>query len=229
MPMELTILFSERTASFERAVQIKKTIVAGWTGRDQVSLQKHIAELKELGVKPPSATPVYYRVSSERLTRRDRFEVVGGASSGEVEFVLLQAGGRLWVGLGSDHTDREVERYDVAVSKQICEKPIAGTFWLFDDVKAHWDRLVLRSFISEGGQTVLYQECSVTTMLPPSALIENYTGGDRLPEGAIMFCGTSAARGGIRPSKRFDCELEDAVLGRKIALSYWVDVLPLVS
>ena len=70
-------------------------------------------------------------------------EVVGERSGGEVEFVLLQHAGRLWVGTGSDHTDREVEKYGVTVSKQMCEKPIAPPFWAFDDVAPHWDRLML--------------------------------------------------------------------------------------
>ena len=43
--------------------------------------------------------------------------------------MLLQHAGRLWVGTGSDHTDREVEKYGVTVSKQMCDKPVAPVFW----------------------------------------------------------------------------------------------------
>ncbi len=78
--------------------------------------------------------------------------MVGESSGGEVEFVLLQHGGRLWVGAGSDHTDREVEKYGVTVSKQMCEKPIASTFWAYDDVAPHWDRLLLRAHVIEKRQ-----------------------------------------------------------------------------
>ena len=39
----------------------------------------------------------------------DRIEVSGGDSSGEVEFVLIGWQGRIFVGCGSDHTDRKVE------------------------------------------------------------------------------------------------------------------------
>ena len=79
--------------------------------------------------------------------------------------MLLQHAGRLWVGTGSDHTDREVEKYGVTVSKQMCDKPIAPAFWPFDDVAPHWDRLMLRAHVVEGGKRVLYQEGAVTAMM----------------------------------------------------------------
>jgi hypothetical protein len=41
-----------------------------------------------------------------------------------------------------------------------------------------------------------------------------------------MFCGTLAAKGGIRPAKAFRMELDDPVRGRKLAHEYRVSVLP---
>jgi len=73
-------------------------------------------------------------VSASRLTTDETIEAVGESSGGEVEFVLLQHAGKLWVGTGSDHTDREVEKFGVTVSKQMCDKPIAPVFWAYDDV-----------------------------------------------------------------------------------------------
>ena len=49
-------------------VPVNQLIVAGWTGRDRAAVEKHIRELEELGVKPPSTTPVYYRVAASRVT-----------------------------------------------------------------------------------------------------------------------------------------------------------------
>ncbi len=122
-----------------REVTIDQAVVAGWTGRDPAAVEKHIKELEALGVKRPATTPIFYRVSAARLTTADTIEAVGESSGGEVEFVLLQHAGRLWVGTGSDHTDREVEKYGVTVSKQMCEKPIAATFWAYEEVAPHWD------------------------------------------------------------------------------------------
>src|SRR5579864_3414202 len=91
------------------SVRVDRLVIAGWTGRDKAAVEKHIEELAVLGVKRPPTTPVFYRASAARLTLDDEIEVLGETSSGEVEFVLLQHGGRLWVGTGSDHTDRQVE------------------------------------------------------------------------------------------------------------------------
>jgi hypothetical protein len=177
-------------------------------------------------VKRPATTPIFYRVAAARLTTADTIEAVGESSGGEVEFVLLQHAGKLWVGTGSDHTDREVEKYGVTVSKQMCEKPIAPTFWAYDDVAPHWDRLMLRAHVVEGGKPALYQEGSVAAMMDPPALIARHAGDGGLPEDTLMFCGTLAAQGGVRPTHEFAFEIEDPVLGRKIAHAYRVRALP---
>jgi hypothetical protein len=216
---------SPRTAD----VAVRQAIVAGWTGRNREALEKHIRELEELGVARPASTPIYYRVSAARVTTDPVIQTTGGASSGEVEFVLAQWRGQMWVGVGSDHTDREAETYNVTVSKQMCEKPVAGAFWRFADVSAHWGQLVMRSYIFENGARVLYQEGSVEAMLDPAVLIEGYAGKTQLDEDSVMFCGTFAAKGGIRPADIFEFEIEDPVLGRKISHSYQLDKLPVMG
>jgi hypothetical protein len=180
-------------------------------------------------VKRPATTPIFYRVSAARLTTDSEIEVVGERSGGEVEFVLLQHAGKLWVGTGSDHTDREVEKYGVTVSKQMCDKPIAPVFWAYDEVAPHWDRLLLRSHVIEGGKRTLYQEGAVSAMIHPQDLLRRYVADTRLPAGALMFCGTLAARGGVRPTNEFAFELEDPVLGRKITHAYRVKTLPILG
>lgn len=222
--------FISPSGSAENEVVIHHAIIAGWTGRDPAAVQKHIKELEELGVKPPATTPIFYRVAAARITTAEAVEATGTASSGEVEYVLLQTGGKLWVGVGSDHTDREVETYGVTVSKQMCDKPIANTFWDYDSCAPHWDKMMLRSFIPEKGARVLYQEGAVGGMLAPMDLIGRYTnGGKALAEGSIMFCGTFAAKGGIRPADCFDYEIEDPVLGRKITSGYAIKTLPVLG
>lgn len=210
-------------------VTIERAVVAGWTGRDAAAVEKHIKELEALGVKRPASTPIFYRVSASRLTTDDSIEAVGENSGGEVEFVLLQHGGRLWVGTGSDHTDREVEKYGVTVSKQLCDKPIASTFWAFDEVAPHWDRLQLRAHVTENGTRALYQDGSVAAMIDPRDLITRYVNAGLLPDRTLMFGGTLAAHGGVRATKAFAFELEDPVLGRKITHAYQVRTLPILG
>jgi hypothetical protein len=105
---------------------IDRAVMAGWTGRDPVARDRHIAELEAIGIARPATAPIYYRVAARRLTMADSIEVSGSETSGEVEFVLIGWEGRIFVGVGSDHTDRKVESYSVTVSKQMCDKPIAS-------------------------------------------------------------------------------------------------------
>jgi uncharacterized protein DUF2848 len=212
-----------------REVAIDDLVVAGWTGRDPAAVEKHIKELEALGVKRPASTPIFYRVSAARLTTDAEIEAVGETSGGEVEFVLLQHGGRMWVGAGSDHTDREVETYGVTVSKQMCDKPIAPQLWAFDEVAPHWDKLILRAYVTEGGARVLYQEGAVAAMLAPADLLTRHAKEARLADGTLMFCGTLAAKGGVRPTAQFAFELEDPVKQRKIAHAYVVRTLPVLG
>lgn len=225
----LPLLFHDDTGLTRRNVQLDRLVIAGWTGRDRAAVEKHIAELETLGVKRPATTPIFYRASVARLTIDEDIEALGDTSSGEVEFVLLRHAGRLWVGVGSDHTDREVEKYGVSVSKQMCDKPIAPEFWPCVEVAPHWDKLTLRAHIIEKGRRTLYQEGSVEAMLDPLALIEQFAGKLGLAEGTLMFCGTLAAHGGVRASDLFEFELDDPVLGRKIQHRYRVHTLPVLG
>ena len=213
----------------EVPVRVEQLVIAGWTGRDKRALEEHIRELEALGVKRPATTPIFYRAGVSRLTLADSIEALGTHSSGEAELVLLQSGGRLWVGVGSDHTDREVETYSVTVSKQMCDKPIAAQFWAFDDVKAHWDSLRLRSRIVENGAQVVYQDGIAAAFLDPRELIRGYAHSDTLPEHTLMFCGTLAAQGGVRAAEHFAFELEDPVLKRKIQHHYRTVTLPIAG
>jgi len=200
-------------------MEVQHLIIAGWTGRDEAALRKHIRELEEIGVKPPRTTPVFYRVAASLLTTADEIQVSGPDSSGEVEFVLLQKTDGLWATVGSDHTDRKAETIGVSLAKQMCAKPVCALAWRYDEVKPHWDRLVLRSW-ADGD---LYQEGPVTAMRSPEELMQKVGG---LRPASAMFCGTLAAKGGIRGAGRFRMELEDPVLKRKLSHEYAVKVLP---
>lgn len=210
-------------------VTVDHLVIAGWTGRDAEAVEHHIAELEAIGVARPARVPCFYRVSASLLTTDATVEIPGADSSGEAEFVLYSTPMGLLVGIGSDHTDRKVETYNITVSKQICDKPVAPELWAVDDVAAHWDRLVLRSFATIGGERVLYQEGTLSGMLAPADLIDREFGKDGLPEGAALFGGTFAAKGGIRPATRFDYELSDPVLGRSISHGYDVRTLPVLG
>lgn len=228
----LSATFVDKTGARRKDLAVRRLIIAGWTGRDVAAMTAHIEELAELGVPRPARTPIFYRVAAARLTMADAIQVSGPHSSGEAEFVLAKVDGVLWVGVGSDHTDRQAETHGIALSKQVCDKPIAATFWPFDEVKDHWDALQLVSRIVEDGEDRIYQEGSVAAMRPPEQLLALFAEEDDLgglQDGDVMMGGTLAAIGGIRPSGHFGFELRDPTLGRAISHAYAVEELPVAG
>ncbi|HEX8665567.1 MAG TPA: DUF2848 domain-containing protein [Beijerinckiaceae bacterium] len=206
----------------------QELVIAGWAGRDEAALRHHIEELAAIGVPRPSSVPVYYRVAAENLTQAGRLVVLGPDTSGEAEPVVIAMADALWLGLGSDHTDRKAETAGIALSKQLCGKPVGRTLWRLDEVEGHWDALMLRAWATIGGERVLYQEGALAGLRTPADLMGRRPEG-RLPPGTAMFCGTLSAIGGIRPGTRFEMELEDPVLGRAMRHAYDIDCLPVVS
>jgi Protein of unknown function (DUF2848) len=217
MPSEKTIKLDE----------IGQLVIAGWTGRNVTALEAHIKELEVLGVARPKSVPIFYRVAHTLLTKSSSIEVVGAASSGEVEFVICALSDGIWVGLGSDHTDRKAETMGVTLSKQMCAKPIGSKLWRYDEVAPHWSKLIIRSFVGVGPARRLYQEGPVDAMRSPEELTRMYRSGRPLETGTAMFCGTFAVRGGVSSSENFEMELEDPELGRKLSHGYTIVQLPI--
>ncbi|MXN17767.1 DUF2848 domain-containing protein [Pseudooceanicola sp. GBMRC 2024] len=206
-------------------IEVTHLFVAGWTGRDHAKVAHHIAELAAIGVAPPSRTPLFYRTSAPLLRQADSVEVLGPGTSGEVEPLLVQGAGGLWLGLASDHTDRALEAHSVAHSKQVCPKPAARQLWPLADVAGHLDQLVLSCDIQEDGTWLRYQHGTLAAIRPLPELLEACP----LPEGGAMLCGTLAAIGGVREARAYRMALTDPVLGREITLAYHVRPLAVVS
>lgn len=213
----------------EVRVDIDHLIIAGWAGRDSAAVEHHIAELEALGVRRPTQIPCFYRVAASLLNPAESIQVSGKDSSGETECVLIPSPVGLLVGLGSDHTDRKVEAFDVTVSKQMCDKPIATSAWRFDEVQGHWDRLVMRTWRNRNGVRALYQEGPATALLAPATLLAKLNDSAALPAGTAMFCGTQPVIGELGYGEAFEMELFDPVLDRSLRHVYGVEPLPVAG
>jgi hypothetical protein len=227
---EQAMLVFERLSSGETdwsELAPKALIVAGWTGRDEKALRHHIEELAAIGVPRPSSVPVFYRISTANLTQTAHLEVLGPDTSGEAEPVVVAMHDGLWLGVGSDHTDRKLETMGIALSKQFCAKMVGKTLWRLDEIAGHWDQLILRAYVTIDGKRLKYQEGPLSAMRNPSDLMSR--AGTEFVAGTVMFCGTLGAIGGIRPAAQFTAVIEDPILGRKMSCEYDVDVLPVVS
>ncbi len=211
-----------------RQVDIDTLIVAGWAGKDKATLQAHIAELEEQGIKTPQEIPHFYRIGPNLLTQASSINVVGKGSTGEVEAFAVHLDDGLWVGLGSDHTDRKVESISVSLSKQVCPKPVGTTLWKFDDIADHWNQLIVRSFVVNNGRRQTYQEGPLVQNRDLSELILLYRKrGGTFSAGTAMFCGTLPAKIKLTFFDQFELELYDPVLDRSISHCYAIHPLPI--
>lgn len=211
-------------------VSVREVIVAGMTGRDEEAVRHHISELAELGVAPPSTIPIYYRISASLLTRDQRVQVVGSDTSGEVEAVLLGTEEGMLVAVGSDHTDRKAEADSIAISKQLCPKPISIDAWRYTDVAAQWDDIELVSDSVRAGHWAPYQRGNLGQIRRPEDLIgEFFPGVTELPAGVVMFTGTIPAQGQIAGSDQFSMALVDPTTRRTLWHAYDTVVLPMIA
>lgn len=211
-------------------IRIEALVIAGWAGRERAGIEEHIEELRAIGVKPPSATPLFYRVAADQLTTAPAIQVLGDQSSGEVEVVLIGSPEGTLVGIGSDHTDREAEAWSVAHSKQVCAKPVGHTVWWLRDVINHWDQLQMASYATIDGRELLYQQGPVTGLLHPAELLRRFgLDSPELGAGQAMLCGTLPVIGGVRPAQAFRVELTDPVAKRTLQHQYNIHSLPVVS
>lgn len=227
--MKLEFRIEAKNGARTATVDISNVVVAGWAGRDHAAIEHHIEELAAIGVPRPTAVPLFYRVAANQLTQENCLQMVGPDSSGEVEVLLFSHAGRSYVSLTSDHTDRKLESHSVALSKQLCAKPVAREAWPLDEVLPHWDSLRIVSTITEDGREVEYQNGTLDSLREVRDLALRHTGQPQLPDGMAMSCGTVPVIGGIRPSTSFGMMLVDERLGRRLAHRYTVECLPVVA
>lgn len=66
-----------------------------------------------------------YDISTNLLTTDQSISVVQESSSGEAEVIIMSVKGKWYVGLGSDHTDRELEKVSIQKSKQVWQRSLS--------------------------------------------------------------------------------------------------------
>ncbi|GGF93087.1 DUF2848 family protein [Paenibacillus abyssi] len=204
----------------------ERLVIAGYTGKDQASVRKHIQELETLGVPAPKQVPMLYDLSPELLQTSESMRVVRNDSSGEAEVVLLDINGVWYIGLGSDHTDRVLETVSVQKSKQVCAKIISKQLWTLDSIMKHWDEIELKSWVQENGVETVYQSGSLGAFLGPEHLLDLVAKRGYLSSNMALYCGTLPLRretfhfGGT-----FKAELFDRKNDRKITFTYETKLL----
>jgi len=209
---------------------VRRVINSMYCGRNKADVQSHIEELCKEGVKPPGSVPLFVPISPYLMTTGDEIQVQRAATSGEVEYLLLiHDDGEVYVGLVSDHTDREIERLDLPASKQLCSKVVARDVWRLSDVENGWDNLVMSSWALKGKRKVCYQSSSLACLLPPNRLLELVKGNtvDGLQGGTAILSGTiPISNGEIVYAERFEASLLDTRSDSELRLAYAISTFP---
>ncbi len=173
-----------------------------WNGglayRNLAVSEQHIAELRQQGIEAEVERPMVFPLTPQVVTTAEVIDVLGMETSGEVEYVLLVAGDQCYVTVGSDHSDRLLERVSVQMSKQVCPNVVARQVWPYYDVL-----------------------CTVDYLLD----LLRQAGAPR--DGLVLFSGTIPTREKrLLFPEGYMLELEDPVLDRVLRHIYKVRIWP---
>lgn len=220
--MKFNLLTEQGTKALE--LELKKLLVVGFAGKDIEKTMEHIKELEAEGIPCPKSVPVLYECTKRILTNDATIEVIADKTSGEVEYLILVHEGKYYIGIGSDHTDRALEAVSIHKSKQVCLKPFAQEFWVYDEIKDHFDDIKLISTQVIDGKEIEYQAGKTSDLLPLARIISELE-KEVSVEDSLIFTGTVPLKDGFKFGDTFSCKLVDEKLKREIALTYDIKVI----
>lgn len=204
------------------AVSPERVYNLGSATVDATAALAHQEEVADVGVRIAFDIPAprIYPMATSSVTTDPTIGVHSDRTSGEVEIVLVVASGELYVGVGSDHTDRDLERASIIWSKQYCPSVLGRRVWRWADVEPAWPRLLLESTVD--GE--LYQSSLASVFLPPLEILRVL--GERvteLPGSYLVYCGTyTSIAKRIAFGRSWTATLRDPDTGDRLDLAYEV-------
>jgi hypothetical protein len=225
--VQIEIRIETSAGTREARIPIARMINLGSATRDPGTAEPHQHEVARSGIHIALSVPAprLYPIGTHALTTGGQVEVHGAETSGEVEIVVLAAD-QVYVGVGSDHTDRACERHSILWSKQACPNVLAPVLWPLDEIAERWDSCTLRAWV-DGRR---YQDVSVAAFIRPEEMLrivrERAPG---LPPGNLLVFGGTIVSLDKRLGfgRRWEFELDDPTAGRRIRHGY--DVVDLTE
>ncbi len=220
MQFEATVM--EEGGSRLATFPVRRMYNLGSATRDAGRAVAHQVEAADAGVfiATDVPTPRIYPISRDTLVTGTEVFVQCPRTSGEVEIVIHVAD-QVYVGVGSDHTDRALERTSIPWSKQNCANVLAPVLWPFEPMRDRWDRCVLRSWVD--GRP--YQEVGVDVFLHPDEILRLLPQRllDMQERDYTVFCGTYVSLSKeFGFGHRWEVELDDPAGERRIRHAYTV-------
>ena len=227
MAVQLTVRSaSGSAASIE--VEPVSVILGGYSARSAADRQRHIDELRQIGIEPPERVPAFWPVAANLVSTGAEIQVQGERTSGEVEYALIAQEGHTYVAVASDQTDRAFEVHSIPRSKQLCAKVISSDVVALEELRVAWDRIVISSEVSADGEIWLpYQRGELAGMLDPDGLVRACFGTNALADRTVLLSGTIPILDGetrYLPHFRAALEVPDSDL--RLTLAYRIEMLP---
>lgn len=200
----------------------RKLFNAGYTGREQESVKKHVKELKQMGISAPETIPCFFPKPAGRMMNNGFVDALDADCKSESEFVILVGEDDFYISIGCDVFDSRVESFQADKSKMLYPNYIAEKVWKYSDIKNHWDKIKMRSWMGKERHT-LYQEGEMSDILSVEQIVSKLeeTFGEKIEEGTVIYSGTwSCLVEGMPFTDYFETELYDPILDRRILCGY---------
>jgi hypothetical protein len=165
-PIRLNIV--GKTGTEERVIPIGSVSMARFTSRDLEGTRKKLDDMIAQEGRYSAAclaNPSICRISRYLLTQDAEFDVQGALTGAEGEYVVIRIGNEVFISVGSDQCDREIDGIFPDKPKQMCPHPIARTAWPYAEVRDHWDKLRIYSELTCQGCTLTLQDASLATLV----------------------------------------------------------------
>ena len=218
--------FIDGDQSKKISFEVKRQVNTGRTSRDTGDVMKHVEELKKQGITLSGTDVAYHVKLTDRITTANEIELLhpGVQTSGEIEpAFLIDPSGSIYVTIGSDHSDRNLQTFSSQLAKQVYDNVLSPTVWRYEDVIGHWDDIIMESYIKEDGEEQLYQKGTLAEMLRPEVFLEGNKArmADGDLSGSVILGGTfPTLTGELNFSYYFRMVMTDPVLNRKIEHTY---------
>jgi 4-hydroxyphenylacetate 3-monooxygenase len=220
--MEIAVDVDDGQQRTARRFAIRRMYNLGSATRAPETAVAHQEEVAKEGINIAFSIPAprIYPIATHALVTGDEVGVQDDHTSGEVEIAILVAD-QVYVGVGSDHTDRALERTSILWSKQACPNVLAPVLWPLEAMRARWDGCVLRSWVD--GRA--YQDVATSAFLHPDSVLAVLR--DRVAQlparDYLVFCGTIVSLDkALGFGRRWSIELEDPAGQRRIRHDYAV-------
>ena len=230
-PIEMTI--KSQAGSERRTFAVGSVGGARFSSRDVDAMRRQLDEMIAREGRYSAATrtnPAIFRIGRYLLTQADTFDVQGPLTGGEGEVVAIRDGRDVFVTVGSDQCDRELDPLFPDKPKQMCPHPLASVAWPYEEVHAHWDNLRVYSHVKVRGHTIPLQDCPLSELVSLDDLLAMDV-VQSLPDPMFLYCGSApfldSAAGKINEfhlpaetrlgvGEEFFVRLQDPVRGRTI-------------